>query len=93
MKTLNLRLILLTGLFLLTGTLTASAQEEQSRDKSVYLELLGPSMMVGINYDARFKEGSPWGYRTGLGFGYSESNWFFGDATSTRVYSIPLEVN
>ena len=47
MKTLNLRLILLTGLFLLTGTLTASAQEEQSRDKSVYLELLGPSMMVG----------------------------------------------
>lgn len=93
MKTLNLRFILLTGLFLLTGTLTASAQEEQSRDKSVYLELLGPSMMVGINYDARFKEGSPWGYRTGLGFGYSESNWFFGDATSTRVYSIPLEVN
>ena len=93
MKTLNLRLILLTGLFLLTGTLTVSAQEEQSRDKSIYLELLGPSMMVGINYDARFKEGSPWGYRTGLGFGYSESNWFFGDATSTRVYSVPLEVN
>lgn len=55
MKTLNLRLILLTGLFLLTGTLTVSAQEEQSRDKSIYLELLGPSMMVGINYDARFK--------------------------------------
>ena len=67
MKTLNLRLILLTGLFLLTGTLTASAQEEQSRDKSVYLELLGPSMMVGINYDARLQEGSSMGYRYGAG--------------------------
>ena len=93
MKNPKKKITWLSGCLLLAGTLTTSAQETTQHDKSVYFELLGPSLITGINYDARFKKNSPWGYRAGLGFGYSKSNWFFGDAQSTRAYSIPLEVN
>ncbi|GAB6983331.1 hypothetical protein [Prevotella dentasini] len=93
MMNFNKKTAALAGLLLLTGTLTASAQEEKPREKSIYLELLGPSNGIGVSYDARLKKGSPFGFRAGFGFGYSQSNWFFGDTQSTRVYSFPLEAN
>ena len=44
--------------------------------RSVYLEFLGASNGIGVGYDARFNKGGSfgWGWRTGLGFGYSQTN-------------------
>ena len=77
---------------LLLSVLTVNAQECEVRDKSVYLEVFGPSNYIGVNYDARFSKNSKWGYRVGFGFGYSSSSGPLGDA-STRAYSVPLGVN
>lgn len=76
---------------LLLSVLTANAQEERVRDKSVYLEFFGPSLGVGVSYDARFSKTSKWGYRAGFGFAYSHESSPFGNSSS-RVYSIPLGV-
>ena len=70
-------MLLTTVSLLLLSTLSAKAQTEEARDKSVYVEILGASNGIGINYDARFKHESPWGYRVGVGFGYAQSSWFF----------------
>lgn len=73
----------------------ASAQEEEEhiRDKSVSLELLGPSMLVGATYDARFKPELKWGYRVGVGYTYlSTVGWMGGD---DRQYAVmmPIGIN
>lgn len=70
-----------------------SAQIGNTRSRSVYGELLGPSNGIGVNYDARLRKGSPWGYRIGLGFGYMRSNWFFGNEESVRGYTLPFGVS
>ncbi|WP_051617596.1 hypothetical protein [Prevotella sp. HUN102] len=75
------------------GSTTAFGQVDSKLNKSIYGELGGASNGIGVNYDARFKEGSQWGYRVGFGFGYSKTSFLFGVGTSTRVYSVPLEIN
>ena len=76
--------------------LSVVAASAQSADKwrSVNVELLGASSMVGVNYDSRFKAGSPWGYRVGLSWGYSNNdNFFSGVGSSLRAYLAPVAVN
>lgn len=76
--------------------LSVVAASAQSADKwrSVNVELLGASSMVGVNYDSRFKAGSPWGYRVGLSWGYSNNdNFFSGGGSSLRAYLAPVAVN
>lgn len=87
----NVRLIIASLLF--STALTANAQTENTRSKSIYLELLGPSNGVGVNFDSRFNKDTAWGYRVGFGFGYYRSNSFFGANESSRAYTIPLGVN
>jgi hypothetical protein len=77
----------------LAATQTAMAQQNESTQKSVYLELFGASTLVGVNYDARLKPNSPWGYRVGLGYTYSEYNGLFSGSTSLRGVDVPLEGN
>lgn len=50
----NVRLIIASLLF--STALTANAQTENTRSKSIYLELLGPSNGVGVNFDSRFNK-------------------------------------
>lgn len=38
--------------------------------KSIYLELLGASNMIGVSYDTRIKPGSVFGYRAGISYFY-----------------------
>lgn len=57
------------------------------------LDLGGTSSGIGIAWDARFKKGSPWGYRAGLGWGYQEETTFLGPKSSIRFYNLPAEVN
>ena len=55
--------------------LSASLLYSQN-SRSVYLEFLGASNGIGVGYDARFNKGGSfgWGWRTGLGFGYNQTN-------------------
>lgn len=75
------------------SVVTASAQSAD-RWRSVNVELMGASSMVGVNYDSRFRAGSPWGYRVGLSWGYSDNdNFFSGGSSSLRAYLAPVAVN
>ncbi len=91
-KTRHLRLVFITILPIMS--LGAEAQQtSETPNRSIYLELLGASNIVGVNYDARFKTESPWGYRIGLGYTYSEEYSMFSGSNSLRGADIPLEIN
>lgn len=88
----------LLSLIALVAPMACGAQQsgqtvENSKPRAVYMELLGASTMVGVNYDARFNRHTHWGWRAGLSFAYSSSDNFFGHATSTRAWAVPLGVN
>ena len=77
--------------------LNAFAQKNGTYTKSINIELLGSSGMVGVNYDARFKGNHGWGYSAGIGYGYANSNYDFvetpgRDGVSHEI-GIPVEVN
>ena len=74
----------------LTAVLLAFVPSYGQNSRTLYLELLGASNGLGINYDARFNRdaASGWGWRTGLGFGYRYSStglaYDFSDNGGTR---------
>lgn len=71
----------------------AQEEDERIRDKSVSLELLGPSVLVGATYDARFKPDSKWGYRAGVGYAYLSSVGWLGGTDRQYAVMMPLGVN
>lgn len=77
------------------GFTSASAQEEDERirDKSVSLELLGPSVLAGATYDARFKPDSKWGYRAGVGYAYLSTVGGLGGSDRQYAVMMPLGIN
>ena len=77
----------------LAATQTAVAQQNESTQKSVYAEILGASNLIGVNYDARFKPNSPWGYRVGLGYTYSKNYNMFSGSNSLNGVDVPFEAN
>lgn len=77
----------------MTAQVVTAQKTTGTLNQSVYVELLGASNIVGINYDARFKAGSPWGYRMGLGFTYSKLFNMFSGSNSLKGLDIPLEIN
>lgn len=80
-------------ILLLAATLTANAQQTADKQKSVYLEVFGASNLAGLNYDSRFKAGSQWGYRVGLGYTYSKSYSMFSGSNSLNGANVPMEIN
>lgn len=87
---------ILLPLLALCLTMTATAQksnEGTTKDHAVYLELLGGSSEIGVNYDARFNKHTRWGWRAGLGFAYSESSGCFDHSNSIRAWSVPFGIN
>jgi hypothetical protein len=85
------------SLLALCLTITAAAQEsneDRVKDHAVYLELLGGSTEVGVNYDARFNSHTRWGWRVGLSFTYTNRNGFTDTYTEdTRYWAVPVGVN
>ena len=77
----------------LAASQTAMAQQDESTQKSLYVELLGASNLIGVNYDSRFKPNSPWGYRVGLGYTYSKNYNMFSGSNSLKGVDVPLEAN
>lgn len=70
-----------------------SATNAQEATRSISIEGLGAQNMLGVNYDARIKGNSGWGYRAGLGWSYGMSSDFWGNEENTNGISAPLEVN
>ncbi|WP_033150257.1 hypothetical protein [Prevotella sp. RM4] len=77
----------------LAATQTAMAQQSENTQKSLYLELLGPSNIVGLNFDSRLKPDSPWGYRVGMGYTYSKNYGLLSGSNSIRGVDVPIEAN
>lgn len=75
------------------GSASAQEEDERIRDKSVSLELLGPSVLVGATYDARFKPDSKWGYRAGVGYAFLNTLGAFGGSDRQYAVMMPLGVN
>ncbi len=86
--------LLIFVLFLSLQTV-AMAQEADGleKNKAVYLELLGPSGLAGINFDARFNDHTRLGWRAGLSFAYGRSYNLLGQDSDVRGYAVPLEIN
>ena len=83
--------LLIFALFL--GLHTAVMAQESNgleKNKSVYLEVLGPSNLAGINYDARFNDHTRFGWRAGLSFGYGHNSNIFWEGSDVRGYAVPL---
>lgn len=95
MKTKKASFSLLAVLMLMTANpINAQETVTQERDKSLYLEIGGPSNFVGLNYEAKFKPGSAWGYRVGLAFAYAaSSDYLFNNYNSARAWTVPMGVN
>lgn len=74
-------------------SLNAIAQEklslERKRYKSVYLEFLGASNLIGISYDSRLSPTSHWGYRIGISY-YQGGNSY---SSPNRGVFFPIEFN
>lgn len=67
--------------------------DSMPKTRDIYLEIGGPSIMGGVTYEQRFNNHTRWGWRAGLGFGYSENNGFLTLNGSTRAWTLPVGVN
>ncbi len=88
--------ILFVLLFVVVTLTTMLARDNSSsqkvRDKSVYLELLGPSNIIGISFDARLNQKSQWGYRIGMAYGITGTSTIGANELNSMI-SFPLEIN
>ena len=83
--------LILLGMSLL-AVLSAQAQGEL-KNQSVAVEIGGPSNMIGVSYEHRLRDHRQWGWRTGLGFIYTESSDFLSGDNDLRGWAVPLELN
>ena len=71
-------------------------QAQTNSSRAVYLEFVGASIPIGINYDARFPN-SCLGYRVGLAYTIGSMGEMFGDncmkAERIRGFNVPIELN
>lgn len=67
---------------LLLATATTQAQEPTNTtsipnfNHSISFEIGAPNNLPGVNHDRGLKQGSPWGVRTGFGFGFYKNNFY-----------------
>lgn len=75
-------------IFLLIGFLANNIMYSQTNSKSLYLEILGNSRHLSVNFDSRFKKGE-----TGLGFqiGIGITRSYYG--VSDMSVSLPAGIN
>ena len=73
-------------------TQSISSDSTQKKTRSLFLELLGPSNLIGISYDSRFNPRTSFGYRIGVScFAGGESS-LFGSSSNYGLF-FPIEVN
>ena len=85
---------LLATLALMMASLSIAAQDtletRMAPDRSLSLELFGAHSTVGINYDSRLSGSHGWGYRVGIGYGYSEISYFSFASYNVHGIAAPL---
>ena len=93
----TMKLKWVAAMALMLATLSMAAQDtlqtRVSPDHSLSLELFGAHNTIGINYDRRFRGNDGLGFRVGVGYGYSESNYFMFLSSHIHGIAVPLEVN
>lgn len=86
-------LVLILCSFIL-GSIQSNIIAQNTNKQNIYIEVLGPSNLIGISYDTRLNPGSNLGYRIGVAYTYNRrSNFLFDNSTSTKGYSSPAEIN
>lgn len=61
--------------------------------KNISVEILGPSNLIGVHYDSRFKGNNGWGYSVGTAWGFSSSSDFFNNADKFNSISFIPRIN
>ncbi len=64
----------------------------KTKDKSIYIELLGASNLIGISFDSRFASTSNWGYRIGWSY-FQGGESFVKSSNSNKGSLFPIEIN
>lgn len=103
MNLLSVKTILIILILSLCLSVSVISAQGQVRNKTIYSELLGASQGIGISYDARFNNHASdgFGFRTGLGFGYSYSQFLAFNLSDDKVeyydqmfrFGVPVEIN
>lgn len=63
--------------------------------RNVFGEILGPSFGLGVNFDSRFRPGTPFGYRVGLSWtdGSDSHDYDYWREVEFHGLCVPLEIN
>lgn len=61
--------------------------------RNISTELLGPSNMLGVHYDSRFKGNKGWGYSVGLTWAYLSTDNFINDINRFNIISFVPRLN
>lgn len=81
-----------------TDSIRNTSEEAPPLYRSIYVELLGASNLIGVSYDCRIRPGSPFGYRAGISYlsassSYSNVTGFYHCEESLRGFAVPVEFN
>lgn len=83
-------------LCVLLGLVCVFCHAQTSSSRAIYLEFVGASIPIGINYDVRFPN-SCFGYRVGLAYTIGSMGKMFGDNCmkdeKIRGFNAPIELN
>ena len=69
-----------------------SSDSTQKKIRSLFLEFLGPSNLIGISYDSRFSPRTSFGYRIGVSYFAGGESSLFGTSSNYGIF-FPVEVN
>ncbi len=73
-------------------TQSISSDTTQKKTRSIFLEFLGPSNLIGISYDSRFNPRTSFGYRIGVSYFAGGESSLFGTSSNYGIF-FPVEVN
>lgn len=65
---------------------------KNTRDKTIYVEFLGASNLIGVSFDSRFTPVSSWGYRIGVSYFQGGDSFIIASKSNSGLF-FPIEVN
>ncbi len=76
-------------------TPTTTDKSTTTMSRNIFGEILGPSFGLGVNFDSRFRPGTPFGYRVGLSWtdGSDSDSYDYWREVKFHGLCVPLEIN